>query len=276
MFNTPPPASKSGSTSSSPACLTDEVFFGPLKRLNAATSLEDMLKITAGVIERMGFEWGAYHVYPTASLGGKQPLPEFYGHHVPQGWLDTYLETFLDPEDTRFQHDPIIHYALDTGKSFSFSSLQDSAEYREFDPDLTHLHSVLENLGDGLGTATSTSSLNRSYACAGVSKGRLQDYTPLLLQFRALCETLDRDYHRLKKRYFRDIALTPREHQVLVLISDGKSNPDIAAILGISSNTVSSYVKRLHLKFGTHDKVSLALKAVALGKLDKTAVRRLP
>ena len=49
--------------------------------------------------------------------------------------------------------------------------------------------------------------------------------------------------------------------EVLELLSFGKSNPEIAKILGISSNTVAGYVKQIYLKLGTNDRVSAALRA---------------
>jgi RNA polymerase sigma factor (sigma-70 family) len=58
-------------------------------------------------------------------------------------------------------------------------------------------------------------------------------------------------------------ALTVRDIQVLELLSDGKSNKEIAQSLGISDETVKSHLKRLFEKLGVTDRteaVALALR----------------
>jgi DNA-binding NarL/FixJ family response regulator len=57
--------------------------------------------------------------------------------------------------------------------------------------------------------------------------------------------------------------LTVRDLQVLELLSDGKSNKEVAQILGISDETVKSHLKRLFEKLGVSDRteaVALALR----------------
>jgi DNA-binding NarL/FixJ family response regulator len=58
-------------------------------------------------------------------------------------------------------------------------------------------------------------------------------------------------------------GVTARDVQVLELLSDGKSNKEIAAALGISDETVKSHLKRLFEKLGVSDRteaVALALR----------------
>jgi DNA-binding NarL/FixJ family response regulator len=58
-------------------------------------------------------------------------------------------------------------------------------------------------------------------------------------------------------------GLTPRDLQVLELLSDGKSNKEIAHALRISDETVKSHLKRLFEKLGVSDRteaVALALR----------------
>jgi len=62
------------------------------------------------------------------------------------------------------------------------------------------------------------------------------------------------------------VNLTPRELEVLELISFGKSNPEIAIILDISTNTVTGYVSRIFLKLGVSDRVSAAMRAGTMSK----------
>lgn len=60
-------------------------------------------------------------------------------------------------------------------------------------------------------------------------------------------------------------TLSPRERDVLQWIARGKSNAIIAEILGVSPNTVDTYVRRVFLKLNATDRTTATLRAVAFG-----------
>ena len=72
-------------------------------------------------------------------------------------------------------------------------------------------------------------------------------------------------------------ALTPREHEVLWWVTEGKTNPEIGIILGRSARTVQIHLNRVYRKLGVETRTAAA--AVALraslvtGPLDQAAVR---
>ncbi|MBV2153281.1 LuxR C-terminal-related transcriptional regulator [Kitasatospora sp. SUK 42] len=55
--------------------------------------------------------------------------------------------------------------------------------------------------------------------------------------------------------------LTPREHEVLRWAATGRTNPEIAARLGLTSNTVTGYLKSAMHKLGVRNRTELALAA---------------
>jgi DNA-binding NarL/FixJ family response regulator len=59
--------------------------------------------------------------------------------------------------------------------------------------------------------------------------------------------------------------LTPRERQILQLIAQGQSNKDIAALLGLSPNTVSAHRANLMEALGIHKTAELVLYAIRKG-----------
>jgi DNA-binding NarL/FixJ family response regulator len=59
--------------------------------------------------------------------------------------------------------------------------------------------------------------------------------------------------------------LTRRELEVLQLMAWGRTNPEIADILGISTGTVKTHVQRIIAKLGVTDRTQAAVKGVQLG-----------
>src|SRR5437588_668947 len=66
--------------------------------------------------------------------------------------------------------------------------------------------------------------------------------------------------------------LSERESQVLLLIAEGLSNPEIGERLFISSSTVKTYVKSLLDKLGVHDRAAAVAEALG-GRQEQIGVR---
>ncbi|HZH35187.1 MAG TPA: response regulator transcription factor, partial [Pyrinomonadaceae bacterium] len=62
-----------------------------------------------------------------------------------------------------------------------------------------------------------------------------------------------------------DEVLTPAELRVLKMITDGKSNKEIAASLDITDNTVKTHLKNIFGKLGVDDRTSAAMTAIRRG-----------
>ena len=62
--------------------------------------------------------------------------------------------------------------------------------------------------------------------------------------------------------------LTAREHDVVRLVADGRSNDEIGATLGIGSKTVETHLSRIFERFGISSRAELAARAVREGWLD--------
>lgn len=61
------------------------------------------------------------------------------------------------------------------------------------------------------------------------------------------------------------VALTPREHEVLVLIGKGLRIPEAARVLGLTSHTVAGYVKSVYRKLNVSSRAEVAVEAVRRG-----------
>ena len=60
--------------------------------------------------------------------------------------------------------------------------------------------------------------------------------------------------------------LTPREREVLDWVAAGKTNRDIAAILGASPRTIEKHLERIYEKLGVETRTAAAMRAVKLSR----------
>jgi len=94
-------------------------------------------------------------------------------------------------------------------------------------------------------------------------------HTIAQMAFLRYCEFIDRSPAAAAK-------LSARELDVLQWMAQGKSNSVIADILGISAETVDSYVRRVFAKLDVTDRTSAVVNAVLGGHLFAGPYRRLP
>lgn len=59
-------------------------------------------------------------------------------------------------------------------------------------------------------------------------------------------------------------SLTAREAEVLLWISKGKTNRDIAEIIGLSARTVNKHLEQVYVKMGVENRAAAAVKAVRI------------
>lgn len=64
------------------------------------------------------------------------------------------------------------------------------------------------------------------------------------------------------------IRLTRREHEVVRLVADGRSNDEVGTALGIGAKTVETHLARLYERFGIASRTELATRALRDGWLD--------
>lgn len=101
-----------------------------------------------------------------------------------------------------------------------------------------------------------------------------QPSLPLSDQQIQLCETICgllgcTFYQTHQQAQQQDISsidvLTPREREVFALLPSGKSNAELATVLGIAAGTVKIHVERILNKLQLKDRTQAAVKAVELG-----------
>lgn len=76
------------------------------------------------------------------------------------------------------------------------------------------------------------------------------------------------DFDNLYTKAGIGIKLTDREHEVLKLVVDGKTNTEIAEIIKISTHTAKAHVGSILTKLSVTDRVQAAVKAVRIKIVD--------
>ena len=78
---------------------------------------------------------------------------------------------------------------------------------------------------------------------------------------------LDRDEGALLNRRLKECGLTRREYDILRRVAMGETNPEIAAALGLTRNTVKTYLQRTLEKLGARNRIEALTRASELGIL---------
>ena len=98
----------------------------------------------------------------------------------------------------------------------------------------------------------------------------------------AVCARLDRESKRPAGEFTPDctsatplesaLGLTPREAEVLLWVAQGKSNPEVAAILGAAEKTVKVHLGHIFEKLGVDNRHAASLSALeVLARLSNSA-----
>ena len=69
---------------------------------------------------------------------------------------------------------------------------------------------------------------------------------------------------RLKDR-LAEPEITPREREILTLVTRGNANKVIAAVLGIGEDTVKQHVSRILMKLKVNDRAQATAEAIRRG-----------
>ena len=105
--------------------------------------------------------------------------------------------------------------------------------------------------------------------CLGFGTGGYRPSPDTIAELHMACQTGHLAYcDVLMRKLPVDPSLSKREKQILRLVANGQTNGEIANSLHISANTVHTYVRRCFEKLDVTDRVTAALRGMALGVLD--------
>ncbi|MEM9838551.1 MAG: LuxR family transcriptional regulator [Pseudomonadota bacterium] len=210
----------------------------------------------------LGVKRLSYHHVPPWGSEDRTNSLTVLSYGFPVTWLDRYKNRQYSTLD------PVPRRALHLGKAFYWSEAANdpdaTAEERAYFADVD-----TAAIGDGLAVPVFGPHGRNGYVGMGSGQA-VRGFSPdteLALQVMAQVAHL-RFCALLAAEAGEPITLSSREHDVLVWMSQGKSNAVIADILTVSPNTVDTYVRRIFKKLGVADRVTASLRGMALGLLD--------
>ena len=233
------------------SAFTHDSFLKVANHIYEASAIEELMD---GFIKSIGNISLSYHHFPNIGAFDYKNLSRYHAHNIPR-YIRDYFDTILQTKP-----DPGILAVFSRGQYMWLSDLLKHPYVIKSGQD-EYAEPLLENPGDGLCMPLYGPNNRKGYMFIACGKAREDVANETPYQIQALAQMLHVRYCMITEKLQKHVDLTKREGEVLELLSFGKSNPEIAKILGISSNTVAGYVKQIYLKLGTNDRVSAALRA---------------
>nr|WP_321360953.1 LuxR C-terminal-related transcriptional regulator [uncultured Hyphomonas sp.] len=227
---------------------------------DAATLLE-LNDATASYYKSTPVVMASYLHYPPVGardFDGQIRVGE-YGY--PKDWRETYLAEQLH------LCDPLARRAVNFTRPYFWS---EASQLPNLTPEEKHYlqRVAAQNLGEGIGIPLFGPAGRNGYAALGFGRGNVPS-TDQVLELQTAAQMGHLAYCRLLLRDLPDgTNLSAREREILRWVARGRTNSQIAEVLHLSRNTVETYIRRSFEKLDVNDRVSAALRGIALGIVD--------
>ena len=201
----------------------------------------------------------SYHHFPPpgATDFGSAITIDTYG--FPEDWVKLYISKKF------YEADPIPKHALSTTEPFWWSEAEDFPQLKP--AERAYLEELSNaNLGEGLAIPVFGPFGRNGYMGLGFGKKTVTLTVGEISTLQWACQLGHQKYcDLLRAKLPDDVVLSNRECEILAWVAKGKSNSVIAEIIGISSYTVDTYLRRIFVKLGVSDRVTAALRGIAIG-----------
>lgn len=224
-----------------------------LKAIQRSSTREELFAFLRDYYRAKGFDALCYMV-PSATIPGRIEMEDF---GYPADWIAKYNEGLGI-------HDPIVSFSMETARIFRWGEV---GQHRPLGKDsLSFLDELSRSsMTDGLALPT----YGRAQRVGYFGIGQTRDETILehcdVLRLHAVAQRAHARLDEFAEAERPVTALSPREREILHWIARGKSNNDLATILGISAATVATYLQRVFAKLGTADRVTAVVIAAKQG-----------
>jgi DNA-binding CsgD family transcriptional regulator len=230
-------------------------------RMNKARSVDELLQVFLETVKQHGYDKMIFCLLSDHKQIG---LAAGVGHlrNYPADWMQYYFEQNFD------KYDPVISYCYQQLSTFTWKEMSERL-------DLKRKQKLCLNLGMEAGLHNGVCTPLRGphrFAGIGLATTEKKDACDTNLDMiTAYCNHFYIAFQRLHAKAestcnpVPNIFLTPREKEVLTMVGEGKSDHDIAALLGLSSHGVDFHMRNIFTKMQTNSRMYAVSKAIDLG-----------
>ncbi len=226
-----------------------------LKDVMAAQSLQEVRETAVAAFSEMGMP----RVLCLSPVGHDRSVGRALTNAgFPMGWETAYRET-------RHMDDPLPDISVRIGTAFHWHRLPSDVVLNQ--QESQYLHDLSDwNMAKGVCAVTYGSAARVGFVAASSASGEDELDGVDLAIFQIAAETAYLRYCQLLSVELQyEMTLSSRELDVLHWMAQGRSNAGIAEILGLSQETVGTYVKRIFAKLEVFDRTSAVMKGVMRG-----------
>ena len=227
--------------------------------LDGVTAFDALHRVAIDHFEARGVVTISYHHLPPPGAVDHDPQVTIATHGIPEDWVRHYRDEKL------YEIDPIPRRALRQTKPFRWSSVRESPNLSDRE------RAILDEidraaLGDGFAVPVFGPHGRNGYVGLGFDRKPMDLELGEVMELQWAAQLAHQRYcDMLRAERHPPITLSERERQVLEWVVRGKSNSVIAEILEVSPHTVDTYLRRVFVKLGVADRVTAALRGLAIG-----------
>ena len=188
-------------------------------------------------------------------------------YNYPEDWMKYYAEKGYENED------PVPKQAFKSSRPFSWAELVNKTKLTATERKVMN-EAEEAGLKDGIGIPLY--GVHSEVAGIGLasSAGGVDINKNMLCKLRAIAS----QFHMIYSEFMAietpidNVRLTPREREVLLWVAEGKSDPVIAEIIGISVPTVRFHLNNIYQKLQANERTFAVVKALHLGLISPSII----
>lgn len=238
-----------------------DAFVSDVRELSSEAELAEALGLIAG---ELGFDYFAltHHVDIRHA-----PQPAIRLDNYPAGWVDYFDEHKLGPSD------PVHRACHLTSVGFAWSRLPKMIQLTARDNEILELARG-NGIGDGFTVPAHVPGESNGSCSFATHPGRplCGEHLPLAQLVGAFAFEAARRLWRMRGTAAPPRPLTDRQRDCVVWVARGKSDWEIAKILGISHETVIQHLKQARERYGVTKRTTLTVSALFDGTISFTDI----
>jgi LuxR family quorum-sensing system transcriptional regulator CciR len=241
-----------------------DAFVREVSEVETEAALADLLAEISG---EMGFAYFALTHHTDIHLA---PAPAIRVVNYPLEWIDYFDRNRLGPSD------PVHRASHRTSAGFAWSRLPSLIPLTARDREVL-AQAGLQGIGDGFTVPANVPGEAYGSCSFATASGRAlcEDQLPLAQLVGTFAFEAARRVWQVRQPCDETSPqLTDRQRDCVVWAARGKSDWEIARILGLSSDTVSEYLKRARERYGVSKRTLLAVHALFDGTISFADVFR--